>query len=94
MSLASKLAKLYEILYVELTKEIDTIIDEKITDVIRIEECLERILNIPTEKGCQLLIRLCTYYMNINEEHAKFYIQEYNELYGIKPVKKRTLSPE
>ena len=93
MTLAAKLAKLHEIIYQQMQEEVELIIKTKSTDIDRIEHCLDTLLDIPTQKGYDLLQRLCNYYMLINNQNATFYLKAYQEMHGLLPkqkTKKRT----
>ena len=80
--LAKQLNQLYEVMYVETSRQVDYIIQKQISNKKTIEYCLDMILNIPTEKGYLLFEKLCTYYMNIDEYSAKTYFNIYKELYS------------
>ena len=67
-----------------IKNEINSIIDEKDTNVNRIERCLDAILTNPLEEIQDLFYTLCMYYVLINEENAKFYLHKYEEYHGIK----------
>ena len=52
-----------------------------VKDINLIEEYLDSLLGIPTDKCYQLFMMLCEYYSSINRDNAKFYLDLYNELY-------------
>ena len=54
----------------------------RVRNVNYIETTLDRLLDIPTDKAYELFILLCDYYMNIDKEAAKFYLDSYEEIYG------------
>ena len=81
-SLAKQLNDLYEYNYNIIKPEILAIIKNKVTDINIIERYLDRLLDIPTDKGFILLNKLCDYYSNIDKEGAKFYLDSYKEMYG------------
>ena len=90
--LAKELNKLYETTYNLIAPDIEKIIRSKNRDIHLIEAYLDKLLDIPTDKAYNLLVRLCNYCMNIDKDIAEFYLNEYEELYEIeKPkIKKKT----
>lgn len=89
IKLAKELNKLYEISYKQIEPNVETIIISKNKDISLIEFYLERLLNIPTDKSYNMLKKLCDYCWSINPEISEFYINEFEELYGIEDPKKR-----
>ena len=87
--LAKELSKLYELSYNQIAPHVEEIIISKNKDIKLIESYLDKLLNIPTDKAYNLLAKLCNYCKDIDPETAKFYIDEYEELYEIKKTKKR-----
>ena len=82
LNIAKELSEIYEISYNIIKLEVLFIIENNITDIKIIENCLDRLLDIPTDKGFMLLNKLCDYYSNIDKEGAKFYLDSYREMYG------------
>ena len=92
MLLAKELNDLYEIMYNEIKPEVNYIIQKQITSKKTIEDCLDKLLDIPTTKAESLFNKLCNYYEKINKEIATEYREIYKELYfdDFKKIKKRT----
>lgn len=94
IKLCNELNDLYEEAYKLYKVEVDRIINYGINDINYIEHTLERILDIYTDKGFYLYIKLLLYYKTINYEHAKAYLEilkeireeEYHEF--VKKIKK------
>ena len=88
IELAKELMKCYEKMYDFCYCEVDRIIRRKVTDAKLIENILDKILDIYTEKGFYLFIKLLLYYRTINPINANAYLQimkeqreeEYNDL--------------
>ena len=89
--LAKELDNIYEALYIDLNDDVSYIIKKNIRNTKFIQSTLDNLLDIPTDKAYDLFITLCDYYMTIDKEAAMFYIDTYDEVYGmIKPkVKKK-----
>ena len=79
--LAQQLVYLYELKYNLIKPLVDYIINNQITDTNYVEHVLDDFLDIPTDKGYDLLKRLCNYWQQINLESARFYLEEYEKLY-------------
>ena len=82
MELAKGLLACYEEAYNIYSKEVDIIINNKITDINYIERTLDYIFSIYTEKGFNLYIKLLLYYRTVDLEGAKDYLEflkEYRE---------------
>ncbi len=92
--LAQKLFDCYEEMYNLCYPEVERIIIYQITDVSLIEHTLDRVLDIYTEKGFNLFLKLLFYYSTIDLEKTYAYIDilketrkdEYNEY--VKKLKK------
>lgn len=80
--LAKSLNNLYETMYKQVKPDALYIMARNVRNVNYIETTLDRLLDIPTDKAYELFILLCDYYMTIDEEAAKFYLDSYEELYG------------
>lgn len=80
--LVKKLYELYEVLYLDLVDDVSYIIKKNIRNTKFIENTLDNLLNVPTDKAYNLFITLCNYYMTIDKEAALNYIDIYQELYG------------
>ena len=91
ISLCNELNNLFEYQYNLLKPQVLEIINNKVKDIDIIEKYLDMLLNIQTDKGCNLFLRLCNYYYSINKENAQIYIDTYNEIYeeNAKLIKKR-----
>ena len=90
--LAKEMNKQYEIMYLNWKSIINSLINNKVTDSVTIEKCLDRTMDILTNKGYDLFMKLCKYYATFNQKAAQEYLDIYNELYGEekKDVKKRS----
>ncbi len=90
--LAKEMNKQYEIMYINWKSIINSLINNKVTDSVTIEKCLDRTMDILTNKGYDLFMKLCKYYATINQKAAQEYLDIYNELYGEEKtdVKKRS----
>ena len=75
IELAKQLNDLYELSYNQIKHDIEWIIKSKNTNLKIIENYLERLLDIPTDKSYKLLKKLCDYCSNFNKEIANFYLQ-------------------
>ena len=82
IELAKQLNDLYELSYNQIKLDIERIIKSKNTNLKLIENYLDRLLNIPTDKSYKLLKKLCDYCSNIDKELADFYLKEFEEIYG------------
>ncbi len=82
IELAKQLNDLYELSYNQIKHDIEWIIKSKNTNLKLIENYLERLLNISTDKSYQLLKKLCDYCSNFNKEISNFYLNEFEEIYG------------
>ena len=71
--LAKELVKSYNELYNIYVKEVDRIINNNINDTDLIEHTLDGILDIYTEKGFYLFLKLLFYYSTINLEKSYTY---------------------
>ena len=87
IELAKQLNDLYELSYNQIKLDIERIIKSKNTNLKLIENYLDRLLNIPTDKSYQLLKKLCYYCLNFNKEIADFYLNEFKEIYGDEELK-------
>ena len=94
IELAKQLNDLYKIMYEMIKPEVLYIINKKVRNVVIIEDTLDRLFDIPTDEAYELFKQLCDYYMLIDAEAAKFYLESYDELYGDEEVKtkKKTIS--
>ena len=82
MSIAKCMMQLQETMYNQWKPIVGWIIEKKMTDKKTIEQCLDMVMDILTDKGYALFIELCNYYATIDEEAANEYLNIYNELYG------------
>ena len=73
--LAKGLLNVYEEAYEIYKVEVDRIINNRIIDNNYIEHTLDYILNIYTEKGFNLFMRLLLYYRIVNYDNAKAYLE-------------------
>lgn len=74
LELAKKLMECYEKAYNIYKIDVDNIINNKITDINYIEHTLDSCLDIYTEKGFNLFMKLLFYYSTINLENTYDYI--------------------
>ena len=72
--LARNLACLYEESYKTYKQEVNYIINYHIKDINYIERTLDYIMDIYTDKGFILFLKLCTYYSTINYQGANAYL--------------------
>lgn len=92
--LAEELNKLYDEAYEICKTEVSRIINYNITDVKHIERVLDYILDIYTDKGFELFMKLLLYYRTVNEENARAYLEILREQreeeyqYFVKKLKK------
>ena len=75
MELAKTLVASYEEAYQLCLPEVERIIKYQIKDIDLIEHTLDQVLNIYTNKGFYLFIRLLLYYRTINLRNAKDYLE-------------------
>ena len=91
--IAKELRKLYDESYNIYKSIVDNIINNQIKDINLIENTLDNILGIYTDKGFNLFVKLCTYYETVNKENAMFYFnflkEEREEEYKIYVKKKK-----
>ena len=85
--LFKELIEIYNIAYKELKPSVERIIKENITNKDTIEDCLEKLLNIPTDACYKLFIKLCDYYARIDLSSSLEYLKIYEELYGEDDIK-------
>ena len=76
------LSKLYELECQQLRLNIDCIIEHQIKDINVLEKTLDRLLNIPTEKGYLLFQVLCEYVSKFDKSMVDDYVAFYNNIYG------------
>ncbi len=81
IKVAAELNKLYNQEYLRLKKEVTNIIKTKSKEEKHIEKILDQLINIPTDKSYQLLIKLCNYVQTFNQELANDYLEIFKELY-------------
>lgn len=94
IELAKGLMNSYEKMYELCYLEVERIIQYRICDINLIEHTLDMTLDIYTEKGFYLFLKLLLYYRTINLENAQDYLEilkenrfeEYNEF--VKKYKK------
>ena len=94
IELAKGLMDCYEKAYEIHKIEVDNIINNRIVDINYIERTLDYCLDIYTEKGFYLFIKLLLYYKTVNYQNAKEYLEilkdireeEYQEF--VKKIKK------
>ena len=79
--LAQEMVYLYDLKYEIAKPKVYEIINKKITDTNYVERVLDRFLDIPTDKGYELLKILYNYWININKESADFYLKEFEKQY-------------
>ena len=80
--ITKEMSKQYEIMYLNWKGIVNSIINNKVTDSVTIEKCLDRTMDILTVKGYTLFMKLCSYYATIDREAAQEYLDTYYELYG------------
>ena len=88
IKLANELARLYEEAYLIYEPLVNGIIDNKIRDINYIENIIDHVMDIYTEKGFYLCVKLIIYYSSINYNNAQEYLKilkeqrfdEYSEL--------------
>lgn len=71
--LAKELMECYEKAYEIRKLEVDNIIDNKVTDIKYIERTLDNCLDIYTEKGFYLFLKLLFYYSDVDPEKSYAY---------------------
>ena len=74
-NLARALMASYEELYNYYEPIVRMIIDKKNKDINYIENTLDNIMDIYTDKGFDLFIELQTYYQTVNKENAQEYLE-------------------
>ena len=87
IKLAKGLIECYEKAYEIYKIDVDNIINNGIVDIQYIEQTLDHCLDIYTEKGFYLFLKLLFYYSTVNLENSYAYInilketrsEEYNE---------------
>ncbi len=79
IELAKGLMECYEKMYNLCYLEVERIINKRITNNKIIEHTLDQVLDIYTEKGFYLFIKLLLYYRTVNEENAYSYLQIFKE---------------
>ena len=72
--LAEELKEMYDKAYELYKVEVDTIINNKITDINYIEYTLDKCLEIYTEKGFYLFMKLLMYYSEVDLEKSFAYV--------------------
>ena len=72
---AKELMKCYEKAYEIHKLEVDYIINNQITDINYIEHTLDYCLDIYTDKGFNLFLKLLLYYKKVNLENAYIYLE-------------------
>lgn len=94
IDLAKQIHELHKIMYEMIKPEVMYIINKKVKNINIIENTLDRLLDIPTDEGYELFLKLCNYYATIDKEGAKFYLESYEEIYGEEEpkTKKKTIS--
>ena len=75
MELVKGLMDSYEAMYKLCYHEVVRIIEYKIKDVNLIEHTLDKTLDIYTEKGFYLFLKLLDYYKTVNYNHALEYLE-------------------
>ena len=88
VELAKELVGLYEEAYLTYEPLVNGIIDNKIRDINYIENVIDHVMDIYTEKGFYLCVKLIIYYSSINYNNAQEYLKilkeqrfdEYSEL--------------
>ena len=78
--LAKKLMDCYEEAYNLYQVEVERIITYKIKDISIIENTLDRVLDIYTEKGFYLFLKLLIYYRTVNIDYAEKYLEILKEI--------------
>ena len=72
--LTEELKEMYDKAYELYKVEVDTIINNKITDINYIEHTLDNCLEIYTEKGFNLFMKLLMYYSEVDLEKSFAYV--------------------
>lgn len=75
IELARCLMECYEKAYEIYKIYVDNIINNKMTDINYIEHTLDYCLDIYTEKGFYLFLKLLLYYRTVNYQNAKEYLE-------------------
>lgn len=75
LELAKGLMACYEEMYKLCYSEVERIIKYKIKDINLIEHTLDQALDIYTEKGFYLFIKLLLYYQTVNLQNAYEYLE-------------------
>ena len=73
--LVERLLESYEYMYNLCYQEVEIIISNKIKDIDLIEHTLDMALDIYTEKGFYLFIKLLLYYRTVNYQNARNYLE-------------------
>jgi len=76
--------------------EVEAILKEQSRDSMRIERCLDRMLDFCFDQGVLVLYKkLCRYYYAIDSQATASYVHAYREMWDEqKPVKRNKLSPK
>ena len=91
-TMVKSLMELYDIAYLQIKPNVEYIVDNDIKDLNIIEHTLETLLDIPTNEGYNLFVKLCNYMSKFNKELADEYLEIYDDLYGeAKPKTKKKL---
>jgi len=78
----SNFMDLCDLTYQEIEPRVLHIIKNNIKDINLIEHTLDILLNVPTEKGCTLFIKLCNYISKFNRQLADEYLEIYDDIYS------------
>ena len=81
INLIGELNHLYEDIYNYYEPLVLYLIKNNIKDIKLIENYLDNLLSIPTEKSYNLYMELCNYYESIDKNNSMFYIKEYKKIY-------------
>ena len=79
IKLCKELMSLYEKAYYLYEPRVNLIIENKITDINYIENTLDYVMDIYTEKGFNLFLKLLLYYSTVNYNNAKDYLEIFKE---------------
>ncbi len=82
MDLASGLVEVYEMAYQLVKPKVDYIIKNNIRDIKIIDKIFDELLNVPTDKGYELFVELCSYVSQFNRKIVEEYVAIYKDLYG------------
>ena len=93
---AKEVQKLARVAVQQYSAEVETILKTQSRDSMRIERCLDGMLDFCFDDGVLVLYKkLCRYYFDIDPKATVSYVHAYREMWDEeKPVKQNKLSPK